>query len=281
MLPYTTKLYDRLAYLLNEIHNDSSNPIQQAGRSIRVCEQHIGELKLYIKQVHFKDSSEEIQFFKEIQPKFYCQYIYHVKIFSIEANRPIGSDKVQRKYLLHYMQRIQFFFDNNLEFYQYFRTGATHFDDVYFTRGSRAAPIIPDALSLFFDNDFCTVHSYKAAKLFANELLMDYLNTALLQLNNMAQEPISAAVLPVTLKWSASKVSLIELIYALQSTGAFKNGLADVKQIVSLFEMVFDISLGNVYNVFQEMRMRKKNRTCFIDLLRQKLIERMDEADDR
>lgn len=83
------------------------------------------------------------------------------------------------------------------------------------------------------------------------------------------------------LQWTAPKTALIELIYGLQAAGACNNGAADIKQITSFFESVFGLELGNVYNVFQEMRLRKKNRTVFLDNLRDRVVQRMDEADER
>ncbi|MES1220841.1 MAG: RteC domain-containing protein [Bacteroidota bacterium] len=84
-----------------------------------------------------------------------------------------------------------------------------------------------------------------------------------------------------SLKWTGPKVALIEMIYALQSSGVFQNGAADIKQVTAFFESVCGVELGNVYNSFQEMRLRKKNRAVFLDLLRDRLIQRMDEADER
>lgn len=80
--------------------------------------------------------------------------------------------------------------------------------------------------------------------------------------------------------WTAPKASLVEILYALQSTGVFNNGAADIKQLAMWFERNFRISLGNYYHVFQEIRLRKKNRTSFLDQ-KDKLIKRMDDADKR
>ena len=76
------------------------------------------------------------------------------------------------------------------------------------------------------------------------------------------------------------KVSLIELIYSLQTAGVINNGTADIKLLTNFFERTFQVDLGNVYNVFQEMRIRKKNRSSFLDQLKERLIQRMDEADE-
>jgi hypothetical protein len=69
-------------------------------------------------------------------------------------------------------------------------------------------------------------------------------------------------------------------MYALQSAGVFNNSTADIKQIASCFEWIFNVDLKNYYRTFLEIRSRKANRTAFLDLLKERLIKRMDEADE-
>jgi hypothetical protein len=75
-----------------------------------------------------------------------------------------------------------------------------------------------------------------------------------------------------TLQWTAQKVALVELIYALHAAGVFNYGKTDVKQIVNCFETMFSIDLGNYARVFSEIRIRKKAPTNFIDHLRERLV---------
>ena len=83
------------------------------------------------------------------------------------------------------------------------------------------------------------------------------------------------------LLWTESKIALSELIYAIHSTGAINKGATDINELVKVFEELFHIELGNPYRAFVEMRLRKKDRTRFIDLLRNRLLDRMDDADQR
>lgn len=80
-----------------------------------------------------------------------------------------------------------------------------------------------------------------------------------------------------TLTWTGSKTDLIELIYALHSVDVFNNGTANIKVIASAFEEVFNISLGDYYRTFQDMRIRKRSQAPFIDLLRKRFLERLVE----
>jgi hypothetical protein len=82
-------------------------------------------------------------------------------------------------------------------------------------------------------------------------------------------------------QWTGSKAALIELIYALQSGGVLNNGMASIKEIAENFEKIFQVELGNYYHCFNEIRLRKKNRTALLDHLREKVLQKMDGLDER
>lgn len=80
--------------------------------------------------------------------------------------------------------------------------------------------------------------------------------------------------------WTGSKTNLIELIYALDSSGAINSGTADIKEMAAVCEQIFNIDLGNYYHTFVEIRARKYNKTKFIDKLKESLIKRFKESDE-
>ena len=80
--------------------------------------------------------------------------------------------------------------------------------------------------------------------------------------------------------WTGSKTDLIELVYALHSSGIINSGTADIKEIASVCELIFNIDLGNYYHTIIEIRSRKSNVTKFIDKLKESLIKRFDESDE-
>jgi len=82
-------------------------------------------------------------------------------------------------------------------------------------------------------------------------------------------------------QWTGSKAALTELIYALQSGGVLNNGLTPIKEIAENFEKIFQVELGNYYHCFNEIRLRKKNRTALLDHLREKVLQKMDGLDER
>lgn len=79
--------------------------------------------------------------------------------------------------------------------------------------------------------------------------------------------------------WTGSKVSLIELIYAMHADGCFNNGNVTLKNITLVFESAFNVSLGNTRRKFIEIRARKSEPARFIDTLKQQLLLRIEKAD--
>jgi len=273
------QLYEQLQLQLGAIRSEEPGLLNQSTRCIEACRDAIQQVKLYIKEHPFPDKATEIHFFKAEQPLFFSQLIFYVKVFQLESNRPAGGTGAERKFFQQQLDRLHFFFENNQEFYKYYRTGATHLDELYFLRGRYDLRLLPDDKVLALDPDGCTLQSLMVAKVLAHELLVDHIHGILVSLER-AYSPAPSPGLP-TLQWTGSKVALIELIYAIQSARVLNNGQADIKLLTHFFESIFNLHLGNVYHVFQEMRLRKKGRTSFLDQLREQLVQRMDLADER
>jgi len=73
------------------------------------------------------------------------------------------------------------------------------------------------------------------------------------------------------LRWTSSKVLLVELIYALYLSKTINDGRIELQELVEFFEDIFNIDLHNHNNVIQNIKARKSNKTKFIDLLRDQL----------
>jgi phosphatidylserine/phosphatidylglycerophosphate/cardiolipin synthase-like enzyme len=121
------------------------------------------------------------------------------------------------------------------------------------------------------DKNFSTTHDSLVAKILANQMLRNFIDAKLCNRQNPRELP--------QLTWTAPKVAMIELIYALHSGGFFSNGRATLKDLIETFERAFEIKLGQYSRIFLELRARKLDRTRFLDSLKTFLIKRMDEAD--
>lgn len=266
---------------LDEIALTSETPLQRAERSYIAVQQSLQKIKEFINQYTFYDQDEEILFFKKLKPQFLKKLIYYWKLFYMEAEKP---QRDKEELMAWYKQKIELinqFFQASHGFYIYCRLSRSDKDACYFTREADGYEILPE-YSLEIDKQFCTVHSLKLAKLQAYEMLNEYLLSEVYVLQNpsSSSDPLAILNKPDT-TWTDSKVDLIELGYAIQSRGSVNHGKADVKLIMSALEYAFNINTGNYYAVFQQnIRIRKKSRTVYIDKLKDALDGRMDDTDE-
>ena len=264
----------KLETAINELEIETDYCIQRIETAVHLIIQSLSDLKQFVLKRGFKNTDEEIHFFKHQKPIIVAKLIYYNAIYKIETKKPNGAKPV-RKYLNEELKKLKRFFDNNLEFYKYYRTNNSFIDDKLFVRGKYDIKLSLDTFYFEADHSFSTSHDYKVAKIIANDLIQVYLED---QLHNTAYRDKSTD-LP-KLNWTGSKTAMIELIYALYSQGVFDNGNADIKVIAKTFERTFNLDLGDFYHTFMELKSRKINSTKFLDSLRDALIRKMDEQDE-
>ncbi|PXV61112.1 RteC protein [Dysgonomonas alginatilytica] len=283
MKKYTCELIEKLNYQLKIIDLEEENIFVKAPKAIELLEGTFVELKSFVFTYSFKGLEEEIYFFKDIKPQLFSKLIYYRKIYNIETIRPNGSLESQKAHFKKELDHIKTFFDRNLDFYKYYRTGCTHFDKYYFVRGKPDIQLNLDSFYFERDPTFSTSFDFKIAKILANEMLSIYLNGELVKLETYSIQPYSAEPYSpmVKLTWTGKKAELVEQIYGWEGTSCFNNGNVNIKELTEYIEYVFNINLGDYYHTFLEMRDRKGSRTIFLDKLIKYLNGRMDEADNK
>lgn len=274
MIKFSLQILQNVEEEIRSVYEDKSEGLQDYEYIIKTILKSLHELKTHLIKTGFKSKEEEIQFFKEIKPKIVSRLIYFTTIYNIKAKWPHGGEKKNRKYLNNELSKLKRFFNQNLEFYKYYRTNSTYLDHKFFIRGCLDIKLSLDPHYFQTDLSFSTSHDYNVAKIIANDLIQVYIED---QLYNNDQKKISDNS---TLNWTGSKTAMIELIYALHSQGVLDNGNTDIKVIAKTFERVFNIELGDFYHTFMEIKSRKINRTKFLDSLCNALIRKMDEKEE-
>ena len=222
MLNHIYLVREKLTEELKRIENEETDLLKRAELSIFFINKSLIELKEYIRKNKFSSQEDEVLFFKEIKPSIYCKLIYFVKIFNIESKRPNGSDKSQKKYLLNELNKLEKYFSENLEFYQYIRNNMTYLDDKYFVRGKLNIRLYIDTFSYDANPDFSTSHDYKVAKILANDLLGVYLKSELAILDRREFKR-NDSYRKSKYAWTESKTALVELIYAIHASNCINN----------------------------------------------------------
>jgi hypothetical protein len=274
------KLLEKLYFQLEEIKNENFAIIQESNASIIVCRNVLSNMNHLVLSSGFKNNAEEIDFFKKTKILPLSQLIYFSEIHSFELQFPRVCIEDQHQYIKTKIRAINKFLDANIDFMQYINEKSKHLDDLYFLRANNYSINLANTDSYFRTPEFSTSHDIILGRITGFNLLLTYLENRLFSVNH----PTSVKTMDIhkkpKLRWTSSKVSLTELIYALHSSGAINSGAADIKEIAALTERIFNIELGDYYRTFLEIRGRKSNRAKFMEKLTTSLIKRMDNIDE-
>lgn len=273
-------MFTTLEKQLNSIASSECNILRREEKSVELCVLALTELKAIILKNGFQSKKSEIDFFKKIKPRFESRLKYHVALFDLEKHKPRGSESQQRKYYEKKLKEIDDFTKANLEFYTYYKTGAVHFDDLYFVRGKHSIQLALQSCVFDIDIKFRTSHDHKISRILADEMLQTFLLEQLAVLDGRKLTVSSQVDTKFQLTWTESKAALIELIYALCSQGVFENAKADIKEIAAYFEIIFNVDLGDYYRTYLDIKTRKSGQTKFLDGMKENLLKRMNMAEE-
>jgi hypothetical protein len=237
-----------------------------------------GELQTYT----FPTKEEEIYFFKNQKPELLGRLLYFYKIYRIETQCPTGSNEVIRLYINKELDSLTYFFNRNLDFYQYYRSHSTIHDEHYFLRGRTDIRLCTDSAQFDKDPNFSTGYDYKVAKILANEMLRIYLNKKLQKLGSESyiEKQRQGINSKTPVRFTGKKSALIELGYALASSGDINHGNIEIKELMNYLSSMFNIDLGGYYDAYIAMKERK-DRTSYLNRLIDNLTKRMNEDDSK
>ncbi len=266
---------------LEALESGNGDILYKAEKGIALVEKCIRKLQKQIVGQDFETQSDEIYFFKHVKPQIFSKLIYYIRLFSIESKRPRGKDVAQIRYLQLQIDKLQTFFNDNLEFYNYYRRGAMSMDEQYFVRGNRDLRMPLESFHFLIDDQFSTCQDGTVATIMAYDMLIVYLRKEVDDLNNN-MEPTKNTPMekPSKLFWTGSKTDLIELLYALHTSKCINGGTVDIKEMASHFEYFYNVDLGNYYHTFIDIRSRKSSRTRFLERLIEILKQRMESLEE-
>ena len=83
----------------------------------------LNDLRIKVQTYVFPNKEDEILFFKTQKPEILARLLFFYKIYRIETQCPNGSNEVIRNYINRELDNLTYFFNRNLDFYQYYRSG--------------------------------------------------------------------------------------------------------------------------------------------------------------
>lgn len=265
---------------INTLNLDGVISIDNAVYMLKVINPLFSKLQETAVNYQFQTEADEIYYFKKLKPAILGKYLFFNKIYNIESQIPIGNKEVIKHYLSEELNSLTHYFYKNKEFYQYYRTGQTHFDNIYFVRGNCKPFFCGDSIHIDKDPRSSTGYDYKVGKILANEQLRAYLEKRIKNIECLEKltDTLSKLSFP-NLTWTGKKVFLIELGYSLYSSCDINGGKATISEIMDALSILFNTDLGDYYRVYLNLKSRKKDRTSYLNSLIDSLIKRMDEDD--
>lgn len=264
------QLEDRLAQCEKETF-----VYKRAELAIIACQDCLASLRIKVSKSGFKNEEEECIFFKSIKPKVVGYLYFYINLIEFERHKPIMGENKKHQFYADFVSGLKIFFLENREFYEYYLCGHTDKDHDFFCRKSHLINLNFNSIVPMVDANFNTSHDLILARIIGNTNTINHIRNKIFRKTRKEQNPQKSS----NLKWTGSKVDLVELIYALHSSGLVNNGQAGINELAHNLGIIFAIQLGDIYRTFLEIRARKSTPTKLLDTLKTSLINKMIEAD--
>lgn len=261
------KLHEELELKINEVY-DEGDMIKVAEKSLLLIDESIRKLKTLVSSHKFENFGEEVYFFKNLKPKFISKFIYYSLVLDLESHKPNAGKKVLKKYYMAEQEKLKNFYTEQSDFYSYYKREATYLDHKIFVRDSYDLKMKLSLGFYNFDTSFTTSHDQLIAKFMADEKFDQYLKK---QIDGLSENEVPKSLSPLV--WSASKVGLIELIYALYQMRCFNGGNVELSEVVRFVEKSLGTDLGNFHKTIFEIRNRKQGPTKFLNIVSENLLQ--------
>lgn len=256
------------------IKRTTTDVLELSFKMIEFIQEKLKEIGKWLKKHLFTSVQEEIQFFKDLKPKIVSKLIFHQSILKIETKLP-PTKKKKKKHYEKELVNIYEFGMNNKEFYEYYRSKGSYKDEEYFVR-KQYKNLWDNCSHINSDSKLCTSHDFIFSTFIANEILEVYLEKKLEELNGKCS--LTNPAISSNLNWTASKVDLIELIYALQLSGAINGGNIDIKELAICFGKMLNMDIeDNLYRAYLDIKSRKTIQTKFLNTITENLNRKMNE----
>ena len=257
---------------LEQLHIEEDNITTRTTKAAKRIRRTLTSFRKEIVANGFNTEADEIHFFKYVKPRVSSYLTFFSVLAEIEEERMLAGTKgmntcidKKHRWFGHVMRE-------NREFVAYYRSGFTNMDRIYFLRGQNLTVLSKHNTRQQDDPDFNTSHDHVAATIMAFDLFQKHL------IPKPDLQPTFGPPKP-KVKWTANKLDLVELIYALQASGAINYGEADLKEICSALEQAFQVKVGDLYRAFHDISNRKNEQIKFVNMLASRLERKILELE--
>ncbi|MBC7904824.1 MAG: RteC domain-containing protein [Gemmatimonadaceae bacterium] len=159
------EIYNALQREIAFIETNSGDEATAIEQSFAKAVRYWCEIKKWVSTYSFRNETDEIRFFKYIKPLFISVIEYNTQRYHALLFRPPADSRHLIPYWDHELQRLELFYRQNNDFYQYYTSGKVDRDNLYFVRAkadiSNTLPLRPYDESA----DSATSHDYLVARI--------------------------------------------------------------------------------------------------------------------
>lgn len=235
-------------------------------RCIEACTTVFITIKGVIKNIKFKDTAEEIYFFKHVKPQIVSRYFYQLKLLQIEENIPVVSREKRIALYQIEVTKLDNYPLSHQEFERYMSRGETYMDEMYFTRGYKEMELFTDYRYIDVDHEVATIKGFVLTRLQANKKLHQYLSH---KINMLEQNGPEVYERLEHILWKGSKTDLVVLMYGLVETNQVD---CDIATLARTFQRIFNVDLNRFYRLWTDVKARKKDRLPIL----KNMLERLE-----
>jgi hypothetical protein len=251
-------------------------PLERLKHALPIANKVITSVKEQVLKDGFTNQAEEIYFFKKIKPKFYALQLWETFYYSLCTQTPVGTKEMIKAFYEEELLQVLHFFRANSFHYQYFKTGASEMDHIYFLRDAQPSEIpVLELIDPF--PGFSTSLDYSFAKFIVYERLRDTLLEMITNIYGENRKSSNSVATPST-KWTGDTINLVELGYGIWLTGQVNNGEAGVAEIIQVLETAFHVNVGRAYRRWQSISQRKRiSPVKFLDQMRKAIMKKLED----
>ncbi len=270
-------IIDNFDLAIIDVKKSDLPKLTKVAKNIKIARDCLFQLRLELRKMDSISPRDEIHFFKKQKPYIRGKLNFYLELNNFLIDYPATGISKQRTYINEQIAILKAEKTNVSDFAKYCKLNATKLDYIYFLRADHQ-------LDLFMnkhldDPEFSTSHDFLASQIITFNLLTKFYDNELKLLKTIKVNVVIKEVKPAilqNLKWTASKTALSELIISLHSLKAIGNGEVELNKIVAAVELIFDIKLGNIHKVFDQIRARENDPTKFLDSLKNALIKKIN-----
>ncbi|WEK37937.1 MAG: RteC domain-containing protein [Candidatus Pseudobacter hemicellulosilyticus] len=166
-------LYQNMITEMEQCSQRFTTEKEQIEFCFQTCERNWFQLQQCLTQLQFSNDTEEIWFFKVLKPRFTALLEYYTLVYKAHLFLPDTDPAEVNNFWQKELRFAEKFFHDNSSFYQYYKSGDTELDELYFVRANND-PTQPSHRSYNINPQATTTHDPLLAALIARERYVHY-----------------------------------------------------------------------------------------------------------